>query len=130
MSTESERLAELVTDLGHRLAQAFGDVISPEAQRHLRTAQREALSALFLIYEEQLNRRTGRTPADAAGDDRDDRGDDGDDWPRDVDEAVRWAGAEPGVETDLDGEAPPPPRRGRRPASGARPSRVKRIELD
>jgi hypothetical protein len=126
VSTESERLAELVTDLSHRLAQAFGDVISPEAQRHLRIAQREALSALFLIYEEQLNRRTGRTPADAAGDDRDDR----DDWPQDMEEAIRWAGVEPEAETDGGREAPLPPGRSRRSPNVARPSRVKKIELD
>jgi len=126
MSTETERLAELVTDLGHRLATAFGDVVSPEAQRHLRNAQREALTALFLIYEEQLGRRTPRTSPAAEGDD------DRDDWPHDMEEAVRWAGADEETEPELEGEAPPPPpSRVRRPRSAPRPpSRVKKIDLD
>jgi hypothetical protein len=128
MSTESERLAELVTDLGHRLGQAFGDVISPEAQRHLRNAQREALTALFLIYEEQLGHRTSRHTPSAAEDDRDD-------WPQDMEEAVRWAGAHPEAEPDPGVEAPPAPssRRGRPRAgtsNGVRSSRVRKIELD
>jgi hypothetical protein len=132
MSTEAERLAELVTDLGRRLAQAFGDVLSPEAQRHLRNAQREALTALFLVYEEQMGRRTGRSaPAGGSGD----AGDDGDDWPQDMEEAVRWAGADTEVEEDLSAESStsPPPRMRRprsRPAETVRPSRVKKIELD
>lgn len=102
MSSEAERLAELVTDLGRRLSQAFGDVVSPEAQRHLRNAQREVLTALFLIYEEQLGRRTGR--ADPAP--REDEGD----WPSDMEETIRRARADPDADV---------PR-----------SRVKKIDLD
>ncbi len=111
MSSEAERLAELVTDLGRRLAQAFGDVVSPEAQRHLRNAQREALTALFLIYEEQLGRRTGRPGAPREDDDKRD-------WPNDMEELI-WqarAGADAGMEPDPEG----PPR----------PSRVEKIDLD
>lgn len=120
MSTEAERLAELVTDLGHRLAQAFGDVISPDAQRHLHNAQREALTALFLIYEEQLGRRTGRghpVDDDEAGGRR---------WPRDMDEAIGGAGFQPRAEEDMDDEPPPRP-----PATTkGRTPRVTRIDLD
>ncbi|MBO0702026.1 MAG: hypothetical protein J2P38_03785 [Candidatus Dormibacteraeota bacterium] len=103
MSTEAERLAELVTDLGRRLAQAFGDVVSPEAQRHLRNAQREMLTALFLIYEEQLGRRTGRTGTARTEHDEGD-------WPQDMEETIRRARADP------DAEVPH--------------SRVKKIDLD
>lgn len=103
MSTEAERLAELVTDLGRRLAQAFGDVVSPEAQRHLRNAQREALTALFLIYEEQLGRRTGRTESAPTDDDEGE-------WPRDMEETIRRARADPDADV---------PR-----------TRVKKIDLD
>lgn len=132
MSTEAERLAELVTDLGHRLSQAFGDVISPDAQRHLRNAQREALTALFLVYEEQMGRRTGRRgPAGPAGDADDDR----DDWPQDMEEAAWWAGASPEGEVDPGPEASPPTSpRIRRPrprtSEPVRVPRVKKIELD
>lgn len=115
MSTESERLAELVTDLGHRLADAFGDVVSPEAQRHLRNAQREALTALFLIYEEQLGRRTGRVRED------DDEERAGDGWPRDMEEAVRGIRSPRGDRTEK-GEV--------KTARKARPSRVRKIEVD
>lgn len=116
MSSEAERLAELVTDLGRRLAQAFGDVVSPEAQRHLRNAQREALTALFLIYEEQLGRRTGRsgTPGTA---------DEGSDWPRDMEEVIRRARSDPDAGQELGDDAP-------HPADAPHSSRVKKIELD
>lgn len=110
MTSETERLAEMVLDLGRRLGQAFGDVISPEAQRHLRNAQREALTALFLIYEEQLGRRTGRGPAAAPEDDEGD-------WPRDMEEAVRRTPGDP------DATAGPQEAR-------PRSSRVKKIDLD
>lgn len=116
MSTEAERLAELVSDLGRRLGQAFGDVISPEAQRHLRNAQRETLTALFLIYEEQLGRRTGRTARDRHEDDEGD-------WPGDMEEAVRRARVDPDAEVGGDQDATTRP-----PGSG--PSRVKKIDLD
>ena len=112
MSSEAERLAELVTDLGRRLAGAFGDVVSPEAQRHLRNAQREALTALFLIYEEQLGRRTGRPGTTRA------EGDEGD-WPRTMEETIRRARSEPDAEVDVGDDSPARP-----------PSRVKKIELD
>jgi hypothetical protein len=57
-SSEAERIAELITDFGQRLSTAFGDMIPPDASRHLRNAQREALTAVLLIYEDQLGRRT------------------------------------------------------------------------
>ncbi len=127
MSTESERLADLIIDVGHRLGQAFGDVISPEAQRHLRNAQREALTALFLIYEERLGRRTDRTTPDAAGDDSDD-------WPRDMEQAVRWAGAETEADMNQGSGEPRARSRGGRPRPRTpdreRSARVKKIRLD
>lgn len=57
MSPDTERWIELATDLGHKLNTAVKDVIPPEAQVHLLNAQRELLTALFLIYEHQSGRR-------------------------------------------------------------------------
>lgn len=142
MSTETERLAELVVDLGQRLSQAFGDLVSPEAQRHLRNAQREALTALFLIYEEQLDRRTGRTTGRRRDDDPEDDGEAG--WPSTMEELLGRRGLrrdrEPDEESEPADEAegardaghreedPPPPSR---PPRRRRSSpRVQRIDLD
>jgi hypothetical protein len=66
MTPDSERLAEIAGFLGQRLNSALKDVIPPEAQVHLLNAQRELLTAVFLIYEHQLGaRRTAaaRRPA-------------------------------------------------------------------
>jgi hypothetical protein len=57
VSRESERLTEVAGLLGQRLNNALRDVIPPEAQLHLLNAQRELLTALFLIYEHQLGAR-------------------------------------------------------------------------
>jgi hypothetical protein len=66
MSRDSERLAEMAGFLGQRLNSAFKDVIPPEAQVHLLNAQRELLTALFLIYEHQLGARRNSSPRPAA----------------------------------------------------------------
>ena len=64
MSRESQRLIEVAALLGTRLNSAVKDVIPPEAQSHLLNAQRELLTAVFLIYEHQLGaRRPGTPPA-------------------------------------------------------------------
>jgi len=69
VTRETERLAEMAALIGQRLNSAMKDVVPPEAQTHLLNAQRELLTALFLIYEHQLGARRptrpsapGRTP--------------------------------------------------------------------
>jgi hypothetical protein len=63
MTRETERLVEVATLIGQRLNTAVKDVVPPEAQVHLLNAQRELLTALFLIYEHQVGaRRPGPSP--------------------------------------------------------------------
>jgi hypothetical protein len=57
MSRETERLVEVATLIGQRLNSAVQDVVPPEAHAHLLNAQRELLTALFLIYEHQVGAR-------------------------------------------------------------------------
>ncbi|HXM54385.1 MAG TPA: hypothetical protein VOB72_03275 [Candidatus Dormibacteraeota bacterium] len=64
MSRETERLVEVAALIGKRLNSAVQDVVPPEAHAHLLNAQRELLTALFLIYEHQMGaRRTSASPA-------------------------------------------------------------------
>jgi hypothetical protein len=63
VSGETERLIELAGELGRRVNGALRDVIPPEAQDHLFKAQKELLTALFLIYEHQVARRPDEVPA-------------------------------------------------------------------
>ena len=63
MTRETERLIEVATLLGSRLNTAVKDVIPPEAQTHLLNAQRELLTAVFLIYEHQVGARRPGSPA-------------------------------------------------------------------
>jgi len=67
MSGETERLVEVATMIGQRLNSAVKDVVPPEAHAHLLNAQRELLTALFLIYEHQAGsrRRDPEPPAPA-----------------------------------------------------------------
>jgi hypothetical protein len=65
MSKESERLVEVAGLFGHRINSAIKDVIPPEAQIHLLNAQKELLTALFLIYEHQVGGRR-QTPQKSA----------------------------------------------------------------
>jgi len=58
--SESDRILHLAQDLTSRLGGAVKDMIPPEAQYHLMNAQREMLTALFLIYEHQAG---GRRPS-------------------------------------------------------------------
>ncbi len=55
--TEAERLARLAHEFSTRIGGAVKDMIPPEAQHHLLNAQRELLTALFLIYEHQASAR-------------------------------------------------------------------------
>ena len=55
--TESERLLHFARELSTRLGGAVQDMVPPEAQHHLLNAQRELLTALFLIYEHQAGAR-------------------------------------------------------------------------
>jgi hypothetical protein len=57
MSRETDRLVEVATMIGQRLNSAVQDVVPPEAHAHLLNAQRELLTALFLIYEHQVGAR-------------------------------------------------------------------------
>jgi hypothetical protein len=65
MSGETERFVEVATMIGQRLNSAVKDVVPPEAHQHLLNAQRELLTALFLIYEHQsgARRRDPEPPA-------------------------------------------------------------------
>ena len=51
----------MAIELGQRVSSLLRDVVPPDAQQHLLNAQRELLTALFLIYEHQAGAR--RTPA-------------------------------------------------------------------
>jgi hypothetical protein len=57
VSGDTERLIELAAELGQKVNMALRDVIPPEAQNHLLKAQKELLTALFLIYEHQVGAR-------------------------------------------------------------------------
>ncbi|HEY8643923.1 MAG TPA: hypothetical protein VIO84_14310, partial [Candidatus Dormibacteraeota bacterium] len=58
--SESERILHFAQELSSRFGGAVKDMIPPEAQYHLMNAQREMLTALFLIYEHQAG---GRRPS-------------------------------------------------------------------
>ena len=62
MTRETERLVEVATMIGQRLNSAVKDVVPPEAHAHLLNAQRELLTALFLIYEHQAGARRPPEP--------------------------------------------------------------------
>jgi hypothetical protein len=59
---ESDRLFEMATLIGQRLNAVVKDVVPAEAQVHLLNAQRELLTALFLIYEQQAGVRRDAEP--------------------------------------------------------------------
>lgn len=61
--TESERLLHFARELTTRLGGAVHDMVPPEAQQHLLNAQRELLTAIFLIYEHQAGARHVAEPA-------------------------------------------------------------------
>jgi len=55
--SESDRILHFAQEITSRLGGAVKDMIPPEAQYHLMNAQREMLTALFLIYEHQAGGR-------------------------------------------------------------------------
>jgi len=57
VTRETERLVEVAAMIGQRLNSAVQDVVPAEAHAHLLNAQRELLTALFLIYEHQMGAR-------------------------------------------------------------------------
>lgn len=57
MNPDNERLLELAREIGQRLTGALRGVVPGDAERHLLNAQRELLTALFLIYEHQMGVR-------------------------------------------------------------------------
>jgi hypothetical protein len=63
VTTEGERWVEVATMIGQRLNSTLKDVVPPEAQAHLLNAQRELLTALFLIYEHPAGARRPAAPA-------------------------------------------------------------------
>ena len=60
--SESERVLRFAQELSTRLGGAVKEMIPPEAQYHLMNAQREMLTALFLIYEHQAGGRRTEVP--------------------------------------------------------------------
>jgi hypothetical protein len=54
MSRDGERLIELINELGSRVGHVVSDMVPPAAQVHLLNAQRELITALMLIYENQV----------------------------------------------------------------------------
>ncbi len=67
MRRDNERWLEVASELTDRIGGLVRDVIPPDAQRHLLNAQRELLTALFLIYEHQAGARRSSTPKKRAG---------------------------------------------------------------
>lgn len=63
MSREADRLVEMAALIGQRLNSAVREVVPPEAHEHLLNAQRELLTALFLIYEHKVGARRHTPPA-------------------------------------------------------------------
>jgi hypothetical protein len=103
-NSDTERLFDLAGEISQRLSGAFQGMIPPDAQRHLLNAQRELLTAVFLIYEHQMGARRQ--------------------WPRDFGSAARGfdeAGSpEPQEESGGEPEGEPPPPR----------PRVRRVEVE
>jgi hypothetical protein len=54
MSRDGERVIELMNELGSRVGHVLSDMVPPAAQVHLLNAQRELITALMLIYENQV----------------------------------------------------------------------------
>jgi hypothetical protein len=54
MTSDRERMIELVNDLGSRVGHVLQDMIPPAAQVHLLNAQRELITAMMLIYESRV----------------------------------------------------------------------------
>ena len=62
MSRDGERLIELVSELGARMANLLTDMVPPSAQVHLLNAQRELITALVLIYEHRVTTGSDERP--------------------------------------------------------------------
>ena len=54
MRRDSERVVELINELGSRVGNVLSDMVPPAAQVHLLNAQRELITALMLIYESRM----------------------------------------------------------------------------
>lgn len=54
---DTARLIEFGLELGARFAAVVGDAIPEDARRHLANAQRELLTAAFIIYRQQAASR-------------------------------------------------------------------------
>lgn len=54
MRRDSERVVELINELGSRVGNVLSDMVPAAAQVHLLNAQRELITALMLIYESRV----------------------------------------------------------------------------
>jgi hypothetical protein len=54
VSRDGERVVELINELGSRVGHVLSDMVPPAAQVHLLNAQRELITAMMLIYENQV----------------------------------------------------------------------------
>jgi hypothetical protein len=54
VSRDGERVVELIGELGSRVGHVLSDMVPPAAQVHLLNAQRELITAMMLIYENQV----------------------------------------------------------------------------
>ncbi len=63
----SDRWADLAQEAAFRIGGLVREFVPPEAQLHLLNAQRELLTALFLIYEHQAEARRRPEPKRPVG---------------------------------------------------------------
>jgi hypothetical protein len=54
VTSDRERVIELINELGSRVGHVLSDMVPPAAQVHLLNAQRELITALMLIYEHRV----------------------------------------------------------------------------
>jgi hypothetical protein len=54
VTSDRERMIELINELGSRVGHVLSDMVPPAAQVHLLNAQRELITALMLIYENRI----------------------------------------------------------------------------
>ena len=56
-TSDTERLIRFAIDVGGRLSHALGERIPDDAKSHLLNAQRELITALVIMYEQQAGMR-------------------------------------------------------------------------
>ncbi len=60
-ASDTERLIHFAIDVGGRLSHALGERIPDDAKSHLLNAQRELITALVIMYEQQAGMRRRAT---------------------------------------------------------------------